>query len=150
MLLLRIGGVRVVVAWRVNNLLRRRIVPVPIVVAVVVGLPVMDLWRVVSRRLCIVNLGSSHVRGLLNNVLHVRRLLNNVMLNVAWMLNNLVLRMLNNVVHNVLLWHIVVRSVCSVEVVVLMHLLPLLLLAVERRVVALLVRLKLAHPAGSL
>ena len=150
MLLLRIGGVRVVVAWRVNYLLRRRIVPVPIVVAVVVGLSVVDLWRVVSRRLRIVNLGSGHVRGLLNNVLHVRWLLNNVMLNVAWMLNNLVLRMLNNVVHNVLLWHIVVRSVCSVEVVVLMHLLPLLLLAVERRVVALLVRLELAHPAGSL
>ena len=150
MLLLRIGGVRVVVAWRVNYLLRRRIIPVPIVVAVVVGLSVVDLWRVVSRRLRIVNLGSSHVRGLLNNVLNVRRLLNNVMLNVAWMVNNLVLRVLNNVVHNVLLWHIVVRSVCSVEVVVLMHLLPLLLLAVERRVVALLVRLKLAHPAGSL
>ena len=150
MLLLRIGGVRVVVAWRVNYLLRRRIIPVPIVVAVVVGLSVVDLWRVVSRRLRIVNLGSSHVRGLLNNVLNVRRLLNNVMLNVAWMVNNLVLRVLNNVVHNVLLWHIVVRSVCSVEVVVLMHLLPLLLLAVERRVVALLVRLELAHPAGSL
>ena len=157
---MRIRGVRVVVAWRVNYFLWWCIVPVPMVVAVVVGLSVVDLWRVVSCRLRIMNLGSSHVRGLLNNVLHVRGLLNymlnvrwllnNVMLNIARMLNDLVLGMLNNVVHNVLLRHIVVRFVCSVEVVVLMHLLPLLLLAVERRVVALLVRLKLAHPAGSL
>ena len=143
-----IGGVRVIVAWRVNYLLRRRIVPVPIVVAV--GLSVVDFWRVVRRLLCIMNLRSSHVRRLLNNMLNVRRLLNDVMLNVARMFNNLVLRMLYNMVHDVLLRHIVVRFVCSVEVIVFMHLLPLLLLAVERRVVAVLVRLKLVHPAGSL
>ena len=158
-----IGGVRVIVAWRVNYLLRRRIVPVPIVVAVVVGLSVVDFWRVVRRLLRIVdlwrvvrsllrimNIRSSHICRLLNNMLNVRRLLNDVMFNVARMFNNLVLRMLYNMVHDVLLRHIVVRFVCSVEVIVLMHLLPLLLLAVERRVVAVLVRLKLVHPAGSL